>query len=263
MVESPNYYIDDLRDYMDACFSALSSRDPKVAELKTESIPFAPWEADWFLRGVRDLHLFDVVVHDCRSGFIASGFIGDLFSTPSGKPRDAHFFSVTGLRGTGARSVSREGITHMASIAKLVGMYGYEPSVIRSESARFEVDIVAYDRPATEPEARPILGAEVKVREREHEALAIGMQACAGQGDADSHRAAVREQSDRNLPIGHAGNHHKKCRWLAAERPHTFWIVSTDRSDVFSVRFPHEGSFELNPLDEAALHHSQVAKRTS
>ena len=42
----------------------------------------------------------------------------------------------------------------MAAVAKLVGEFQYPAGTIRSESARFEVDIEAFDRPAADPEAR-------------------------------------------------------------------------------------------------------------
>jgi hypothetical protein len=259
--ERARYSIDDFKAYMKDCFSALSERDPSVTVLKEESVPFTEWEADWFLRGVRDLMLFDVKVHSCTSGFIAAGFEGELFESVSGTVRDAHFFGVSGRKGEGARATGREGVTHMAAIARLVGEYHHPADTIRSESARFEVDIEVFDRPARDTEPRAILGAEVKVRPREHEALAIGMQACRGKGDVDSHREAVRVELGRDVPVTQARNHHKKCRWLAAEQTGTFWIISRDRSSVFAARFPTEGTFQLSPLPDDALEREAVDQR--
>ncbi len=263
MAQATRYSVDDLMEYTKGCFDALSARDATVTTLKDASDHFAEWEADWFLRGVEDLELFDVKVHDCRSGFVAAGFEGDLFLSRTGSPRDAHFLHVRGRKGGGARTVGREGVTHMAAVAKLVGEFQYPAGTIRSESARFEVDIEAFDRPAADPEARRVLAAEVKVRESEHEALVVGMRGCGGRGDIDTHREAVRHQLDRHLSEGACRNHHKKCRWLADERPATFWVISRDRSDVFAASYPSKGVFNLTPLTDDALRREVVVQRAA
>jgi hypothetical protein len=257
----PKYSIEGLRRYIDDRFATLCERDPAITALREENVSYADWEADWFLRGVRDLGLFDVDVHDCRSGFIAAGFTGDLFLTPSGTPRDAHFFSVAGRRGGGARVPAREGVTHMAAIAKLAGAYHHPADTIRSESSRFEVDIEVFDRRSVDPDASVILGAEVKVRAREHEALVAGMRSCRGSGDAAVHVEAVRGQLGRRLPATHASNHHKKCRWLVQHRAATFWVVSRELSSVFEARFPAHDTFELTALGDDALVREAVEKR--
>ena len=165
-------------------------------------------------------------------------------------------------KGSGARVPAREGITHMAAIARLVLGYGHPADTVRSESPKFEVDIVVFDLSAREAAANEILGVEVKVEKREHEALSAGMQACRGNGGDEAHRSVVLDRFGRRLPEAQARNHHKKCRWVAEHRPSTFWIVSRDQSDVFEVRSPSDADFELMPLPDEALSRENVERRS-
>jgi hypothetical protein len=245
----------------DAWFDELRAHDSKVVR-DDPPLVLEEWEARWFNRGF-EARLFGVEALRCRRGTWASRFTGDPFrSRTTRRLRDAHFVESVD-KADGRRRFNRESITALAAITRLVDEFGHPAASVLAQSDKGEVDGVVFDRDATDPDARIILGVEAKVHPIEHQALVWGLQRCGGVGDESTHIAAARAHRVR-LRRETARNHHKKCCWIAWSRPATFWIVSPGRpdADVFGVAFDGRGSFRLTVLpDEVPLGRASVEAR--
>jgi hypothetical protein len=239
--------VEHLRRQIRELYDALKLEDPEHVEaFKEETLPFSEWEAEWFLRGI-DKRLYHFEVRE-RKGHKAVWVVGELQMTENGRPVDAHL--IQSLPG-GRRSVAREAVTHLATASFLVLGRRHPRAHVRSESEDLAMDLIVYDRPWREPEARPLIAVEVKVDQSEHEELVAGVQACGGQASEAYHRAITRAALNRRG--SHAPNHHKKCLWIASHNPDVLWVRSRDSSDVFLVLPEPNESFRLVAGNESLL----------
>jgi hypothetical protein len=105
--------------------------------------------------------------------------------------------------------------------------------------------------------------------------MIVGMAACGGAGDVETHRAAALAENLKD-PRGIAANHHKKCGWVSRVRPKVFWAVSRDVEAFFDVGGENDARFHAGtgacrsppvragwgrPRDRRRLNDQEVAPR--
>jgi len=243
-----------LDDYVAEGFAALLSRHAGLS-LAATAMPFADWEQEWFLAGRRN-GLFEVLDRTCPNDLQTSVLVGAPYHNLKRKPLDAHFFGVSGAKGSLFRGLAREGITEAAAIARLTYEFGH-PDVL-AESPRSKVDFVSYE--TVEGKRRALLGGEAKLFAHEHEALIAGLRHCGGRPSEEDHAQIVLERTGLKLNAKTRRNHHRKCEWIVEWRPGTFWVRSPGPSDVLGIAYERD-RFVVEDLEEDGLRFEAVLAR--
>ena len=154
----------------------------------------------------------------------------------------------------------------VAAAARLVVEFGYPVANIQIEPDGYGVDCEVFLEP--DCHSRVLLGVEAKRTEAELNAMVVGMTRCGGLADMVEARRAHADALNEAGIRPHAawlgndtkkGNHHQKCRWLAANAPVGFWAVSGENEEGLCFVAERDGEgFALRPVSLEDLGRSRI-----
>jgi hypothetical protein len=234
------YTLGDLREIAFQANGVLNNAGAEHAELpwppKWSSVPpRCDWEIDWFVRAYRDYSLFELTPRRGRpyakwpQGCPRIDIAGGIMELGiDGKSLGHEFIVVWPSR----KLYQHEYLTQFAIAGELRGLYGQPLDRLVAEKDHYAIDLAVLDR-----QKNPVIGAEVKVIEDDHDRLVRGIRECRGR-ELPVYKCLLRV-NDRKF------GDHRKCCWIR-DNPSVkyLWVRSAIRKDR-ALKFGKSELFEV------------------
>jgi hypothetical protein len=237
-----------LADLKDVAFKANSELDTFVGQSaqllwrpKWSTVPpLCDWEIDWFVRAYRDYSLFELTPRRGRpyakwpQGCPRIDIAGGIMELGiDGKSLCHEFLVVWPSR----KLHQHEYLTQFAVAGELFAVYKQLRDRLVAEKDHYAIDLAVLDE-----KLNPVIGAEVKVTENQHDTLVRGIRECRGR-ELPVYKCRLRV-NDRKL------GDHRKCCWIR-DNPSVkyLWVRSAIRKDP-ALRFGKSELFEIIRADD-------------